>query len=143
MAAELAYFKLADRFNIIDKPNLRSSHTTITLRGGGIVFYFGAMAYFIVSHGAYPWFMLGLTMIAAVSFVDDLHSMPNRIRLMIQFIAMLLMFHQLGFLVDFNRGIDCVYRNNKRLQLHGWHKRNNGCLFDCHTDSTGNREQSH
>ncbi len=98
MAAELAYFKLADRFNIIDKPNLRSSHTTITLRGGGIVFYFGAMAYFIVSHGAYPWFMLGLTMIAAVSFVDDLHSMPNRIRLMIQFIAMLLMFHQLGFL---------------------------------------------
>lgn len=51
MAAELAYFKLADRFNIIDKPNLRSSHTTITLRGGGIVFYFGAMAYFIVSHG--------------------------------------------------------------------------------------------
>lgn len=98
MAAELAYFKLADRFNIIDKPNLRSSHTTITLRGGGIVFYFGAMAYFIVSHGAYPWFMLGLTMIAAVSFVDDLHSMPNRIRLMVQFIAMLLMFHQLGFL---------------------------------------------
>lgn len=56
------------------------------------------MAYFIVSHGAYPWFMLGLTMIAAVSFVDDLHSMPNRIRLMVQFIAMLLMFHQLGFL---------------------------------------------
>lgn len=98
MTAELAYFKLADRFNIIDKPNLRSSHTTITLRGGGIVFYFGAMAYFIVSHGAYPWFMLGLTMIAAVSFVDDLHSMPNRIRLMVQFIAMLLMFHQLGFL---------------------------------------------
>lgn len=25
MTAELAYFKLADRFNIIDKPNLRSS----------------------------------------------------------------------------------------------------------------------
>ena len=70
MAAELAYFKLADRFNIIDKPNLRSSHTTITLRGGGIVFYFGAMAYFIVSHGAYPWFMLGLTMIAAVPAFD-------------------------------------------------------------------------
>ena len=34
MAAELLYFKIADRFNIIDRPNMRSSHTSITLRGG-------------------------------------------------------------------------------------------------------------
>ena len=31
--AELFYFKLADRCNIIDKPNERSSHTKVTLRG--------------------------------------------------------------------------------------------------------------
>jgi|GEM_PF-1928154 len=35
---ELVYFKLANTYNIIDKPNLRSSHTSITLRGGGIIF---------------------------------------------------------------------------------------------------------
>ncbi|TAH65472.1 MAG: UDP-GlcNAc--UDP-phosphate GlcNAc-1-phosphate transferase, partial [Anaerolineaceae bacterium] len=29
--AELSYFKVADRFNIIDKPNLRSSHDYITI----------------------------------------------------------------------------------------------------------------
>lgn len=38
LAAELLYFKIADKFNIIDKPNERSSHSTIVLRGGGIIF---------------------------------------------------------------------------------------------------------
>ena len=42
---ELAYFRIADRFNIIDKPNERSSHKSITLRGGGIIFLFGAWLY--------------------------------------------------------------------------------------------------
>ena len=45
--AELFYFKIANKFNIIDKPNERSSHTKVTLRGGGIIFYFGALAYFL------------------------------------------------------------------------------------------------
>ena len=43
--AELFYFRIADRCNIIDKPNERSSHTKVTLRGGGIIFYFGAVSY--------------------------------------------------------------------------------------------------
>ena len=38
LVLELAYFKIADKFNIIDKPNERSSHSTIVLRGGGIIF---------------------------------------------------------------------------------------------------------
>lgn len=38
LAAELVYFRIADKCNIIDKPNERSSHTTIVLRGGGIIF---------------------------------------------------------------------------------------------------------
>lgn len=96
--AELAYFKVARKYNIIDKPNLRSSHTQITLRGGGVIFYFGALCFFVVYGGDYPWFMLGLTMIAVVSFVDDVHSVPNRMRIVVQFVAMLLMFCQLGIL---------------------------------------------
>ena len=39
---ELAYFRIADRFNIIDRPNERSSHSTVVLRGGGIIFLIGA-----------------------------------------------------------------------------------------------------
>ena len=34
LALELGYFKLADHFNIIDKPNERSSHTKVVLQGG-------------------------------------------------------------------------------------------------------------
>ena len=41
LALELCYFKVADHFNIIDKPNERSSHSTIVLRGGGIIFLIG------------------------------------------------------------------------------------------------------
>ena len=59
--AELFYFRIADKCNIIDKPNERSSHTRITLRGGGIIFYFGALAYFLTNHWEYPWFILALT----------------------------------------------------------------------------------
>ena len=43
---ELLYFKIADRYNIVDKPNHRSAHTEITLRGGGIIFWFAALLYF-------------------------------------------------------------------------------------------------
>ena len=34
LLAEVLYFRMADRCNIIDKPNERSSHSTIVLRGG-------------------------------------------------------------------------------------------------------------
>ncbi|MEN5380492.1 MraY family glycosyltransferase [Sphingobacterium kitahiroshimense] len=91
---ELLYFKLADRFNIIDKPNERSSHSTVTLRGGGIVFYFGALIFFILSGFQYPWFFLGLTLMTAVSFLDDVFTLSNKIRLLIHFSSVLLMAFQ-------------------------------------------------
>lgn len=97
-AAEFLYFRIADKFNIIDKPNLRSSHTHITLRGGGIIFLFSVWLWVAFFGLQYSWFMLGLTMIAIVSFIDDVHSVPNGIRLVVQFTAMFLMFYELGIL---------------------------------------------
>ena len=96
LGVELLYFRVADHFNIIDKPNERSSHTRITLRGGGVVFYVGALVYFVASGFSFPWFMLGLTLIAGVSFVDDVRSVTQRVRLVVHFVAMLLMFYQWG-----------------------------------------------
>ncbi|CDS93806.1 Glycosyltransferase [Sphingobacterium sp. PM2-P1-29] len=92
---ELLYFKLADHFNIIDKPNERSSHSTVTLRGGGIIFYVGALIFFILSGFHYPWFFLGLTLMTAVSFLDDVFTLSNKIRLVIHFSSVLLMTYQL------------------------------------------------
>lgn len=98
MAAELLYFKIADRFNIIDRPNMRSSHTSITLRGGGVVFLFGAWIYAAFFGVTYPWFLTGLTLVGIVSFIDDVHSLPDSVRLVVQFAAMFLMFYQFGIL---------------------------------------------
>lgn len=92
---ELQYFKIANHFNIIDKPNERSSHTAVTLRGGGIIFYLAVFIYFILSGFQYPWFFLGLTMMTVVSFMDDVFTLSNRIRLLVHFSAVLLMSYQL------------------------------------------------
>lgn len=95
---ELAYFKIADKFNIIDKPNERSSHSTIVLRGGGIIFLLGAWVWSFAFGFQYPWFLLGLTLVAGVSFIDDIHSLPDSVRLVVQFTAAALAFYQLGML---------------------------------------------
>ncbi len=94
--AELFYFKVADKYNIIDKPNERSSHTRVTLRGGGVVFYFGALVYFLTSGFEYPWFMLALTFVAIIRFIDDIRSTSQKLRLVFHFSAMALMFYQWG-----------------------------------------------
>ena len=94
--AELFYFRIADRYNIIDKPNERSSHTKITLRGGGVIFYFGALAYFLISGFEYPCFILALTFVTFISFVDDVRSTSQKLRLLFHFSAMVLMFYQWG-----------------------------------------------
>ena len=93
-AMELIYFKIADRFNIVDKPNARSSHTTLTRRGGGIIFLLAAV-WWSAAHGfAFPWFLGGLVLIAGISFVDDLCSVSNKIRLLCHFAAFAMMFHE-------------------------------------------------
>ena len=92
--AELFYFRIADKCNIIDKPNERSSHTRITLRGGGIIFYLGALTFFLTNQFEYPWFMLALTLVTVISFVDDIRSISQGLRLVFHFTAMGLMFYQ-------------------------------------------------
>ncbi|MHC5353687.1 MraY family glycosyltransferase [Myroides sp. LJL115] len=94
MVIELLYFKVADTYNIIDKPNERSSHTQITLRGGGVIFYFAVLLYFIYSGFSYPFFMLGLTAITLISFLDDIYSLSNKTRLCVHLVSVLLMFYQ-------------------------------------------------
>ena len=91
---ELFYFRIADKFNVIDKPNERSSHTRITLRGGGVIFYFGTLVFFLTNHLEYPWFVFGLTLITIISFVDDVRSTSQGLRLVFHLIAMALLFYQ-------------------------------------------------
>ena len=96
--AELLYFRIADKCNIIDKPNERSSHSTIVLRGGGIIFLICIWIWSVVFGFQYPWFLAGLTLVAGVSFVDDIYSLPDSVRLVAQFAAAAMAFYQLGIL---------------------------------------------
>ncbi len=109
LLAELAYFKIADRYNIIDKPNERSSHSTIVLRGGGIIFTISMIVWAVMmalgmiqgsedSIMGYLPFLGGLVLISGISFIDDIHSLPDKVRLVGQFAAMLLMFWSMGIL---------------------------------------------
>jgi len=95
---ELVYFRIADHFNIIDKPNERSSHSKVVLRGGGIIFLIGVWIWAAFFGLQYPWFLVGVTLAAGVSFIDDIHSLPDSVRLVTQFVAMALMFYQLDIL---------------------------------------------
>ena len=98
LIAELIYFRIADKCNIIDKPNERSSHSSIVLRGGGIIFLIGAWVWSGFYGFPYPWFLAGLTLIAGVSFVDDIRSLPDSVRLVAQFASAALAFFQLDIL---------------------------------------------
>ncbi len=98
LVAELLYFKVADKCNIIDKPNERSSHSSVVLRGGGIIFLFGLWIWSAFYGFQYPWLLASVTLAAGISFVDDIHSLPDSVRLVVQFIAMGLMFQQLDIL---------------------------------------------
>ena len=106
LVAELIYFKIADKFNIIDKPNQRSSHNTIVLRGGGIIFSLAMLvwAVMMVMQGecqtamGYLPFMAGLLIVSGVSFWDDVKSLPDSMRLVVQFVAMGLMFWSMNIM---------------------------------------------
>ncbi|MBR4853827.1 MAG: glycosyltransferase family 4 protein [Alistipes sp.] len=106
VVAELVYFKIADKFNIIDKPNERSSHSSIVLRGGGVIFSLSMLVWAAMMAVQGNWaevvsylpFLVGLLLVAGVSFLDDVKSLPDSVRLVVQFVAMALMFWSMGIM---------------------------------------------
>ncbi len=89
----LIYFKIADHYNIIDKPNERSSHTTITLRGGGVVYWLAAVLFLVFNHHSTDWlFFAGISLIALVGFYDDVKGVTPPVRLVIHLAAMTFVF---------------------------------------------------
>lgn len=91
----LIYFKVADHFNIIDKPNERSSHKEVTIRGGGVIFLFAGLALLINNFTVYWPFVAGLLTIGVISFLDDVFTLSNRIRIVFHIAAVSLLFYYL------------------------------------------------
>ena len=98
----LVYFKIADRYNIIDKPNHRSAHTEITLRGGGIIFPVAFLLFLgsqiiqqksITNPQNYFIFGIGLLAICIISFMDDILDLSSKIRLVFHFISVTILLY--------------------------------------------------
>ena len=97
VGVQTGYLRLARHFGIIDRPNDRSSHTDLTtVRGGGVLFYVAALGAFFYSDFAHPYFFAGLTVVAAISFLDDLRPLPRRYRISAQFIGIALLLYETG-----------------------------------------------
>ena len=111
IATELIYFRIADKCNIIDKPNERSSHSTIVLRGGGIIFSLSIIVWAVMmlvqGNDIVPYlpFLCGLVLICGISFWDDVHSLPDSGRLVVQFVATALMFWSIALGSDILMGM--------------------------------------
>ncbi|PQA95874.1 UDP-GlcNAc--UDP-phosphate GlcNAc-1-phosphate transferase [Chryseobacterium shigense] len=96
----LIYFRIADKYNIIDKPNHRSAHTQITLRGGGIIFPVSFIVFCLFNFNEviqnYWSFGLGLLAICTISFIDDIKTLSNKIRLSVHLISVILLLYFTG-----------------------------------------------
>ena len=96
---ELLYFNIADRLNIIDHPNERSSHTEVTLRGGGIIFPIAILLYSVYSGFEHLNFLLGLLCISLISFMDDVRTTSSKLRIVFHLLAVTFLFVELGLFI--------------------------------------------
>ena len=69
--AELAYFRIADKCDIIDRPNERSSHSTIVLSGGGVIFAISMLVWQIWLMVQAQFVALGLMFWSVFGFQDS------------------------------------------------------------------------
>ena len=95
LVIELLYFKIADQYNIIDKPNSRSSHSSITLRGGGIIFPIAIVIAFFMGYVSWS-IMLAVVLVASVSFIDDIKPLSQLPRFLSHIVAAILVFYGLN-----------------------------------------------
>ncbi|MCL7754802.1 glycosyltransferase family 4 protein [Polaribacter sp. Z022] len=96
IVASYVYLKLAVKFKIIDKPNQRSSHTKITVRGGGIIFPIAILLFYFFNDYQYTYFVLGVFLLSVISFLDDIYTLSSKIRFPFQLIGVLLTLYQIG-----------------------------------------------
>jgi UDP-GlcNAc:undecaprenyl-phosphate GlcNAc-1-phosphate transferase len=91
---ELIYFKIADYFNIIDKPNQRSSHTQITIRGGAIIFPIALIIGILFYQPNQYYLAIAVFAIATISFLDDIMTLDNKLRIGVHLLSVLLILFQ-------------------------------------------------
>jgi UDP-N-acetylmuramyl pentapeptide phosphotransferase/UDP-N-acetylglucosamine-1-phosphate transferase len=93
----IIYFKIATKFNIVDSPNERSSHSKNVIRGGGIIFPISFILFLIHLllnnniDNLYFLFGCGMIIISIISFIDDIVKLSPKLRLIFHFISVTLL----------------------------------------------------
>lgn len=98
----LTYHRLALKFKIVDKPNHRSSHVHTTVRGGGILFPFAVIFWWMAFDFQHTWMIIGIVWVATISLLDDIYTISSRIRFAVQFLALSMAFYDLGVFAQIN-----------------------------------------
>ena len=93
----IIYFRIADKYNIVDKPNARSSHSVITIRGGGIIFPAAMITAFALGHASLL-FTIAVVIVGLISFIDDIRPLHQLPRFLSHLIAILLVVYDLGLM---------------------------------------------
>ena len=93
LALELLYFVVARRFHVVDRPNERSSHKKVTLRGAGVVFYLAVLLYSLTHGMAFYHFLIGASLLAVVCYADDVRDVPSWLRMLTQLAALIVAFY--------------------------------------------------
>lgn len=100
----VAYMPVARKHGMVAGVNHRSSHSKPVVTGAGFIFYFSFLIYFIdrivecdsCSLASQPWALFtGVTILAVISFLDDIHDVWFLYRLMAQILALALMMLQI------------------------------------------------
>jgi UDP-GlcNAc:undecaprenyl-phosphate/decaprenyl-phosphate GlcNAc-1-phosphate transferase len=96
--AEIAYLRVARHYQIIDKPNERSSHFEPVIRGGGVIFGMAVILWYALFTQQYYWFVIGTVAITLISYADDVMTLPATSRFLVHLLAVVTLFHQLDLL---------------------------------------------
>ena len=105
-AFEYAYVLLARKMKIVDIPHHQSSHRGVIIRGGGLLFYFAFFLWSLYGGMSYLWAFIGLTLLSGISFWDDVHDVSPKVRLVCQFVAIILMLYQSPLFVQPMDGVN-------------------------------------
>lgn len=100
LICELVYIPIARHFGIGDNPTNRSSHKNFSITGGGFIFYLSAILFYIFNpethnDNSLRYMITCASILAIISFIDDIKDVSPWFRLIVQFIVVALTFHHI------------------------------------------------
>lgn len=111
LASLYIYFPIAKKYRLLAGVNNRSSHKRPVITGAGFIFYLSYLVYIV--HQIWTgdqipiWLFIGLTILAVISFMDDLSDVWFLFRLMVQGVAAIALLWQLkcDFYIDVHASV--------------------------------------